>query len=375
MNVVPSRPEVRRSLAEGLLVCPQFQREDGEALAFGSAVHAFIASYWRHLQAVRRDSDLTQVTGLASAAWARTAGLDLSRHDEFMALCGRFADTHLGLVETIVAVEETLVHDAGFAILNCTPDRIDRLAPADQDEEPTWLLIHDYKTEQGEMEHGFQMRWYVKQAELQYPSAQRIDFEIDPIRARSGPYERVTFERGELDQWWETTQAGLRQRLAAPHAPPVGGPACRDCALRFRCARSIVPVFAEPRTEEQADQLLADWHRLDAGAAARWEALRLWYQDREPRVVNGEEIGFLETREPSFRWTAMPSAVAAWARRRGMDWRAFADLATKTTRNKGVQDLAVADGVAELAFNPPVFKTRNAPTERRKRRAAAGEGS
>jgi len=366
VNVLPSKPEVRRSLAEGLLVCPQFRREGGEALAFGQAVHTFIATYWRHLQAVGRDSDLTAVSTLAAAAWAMTLGLKQSRFDEFAALCQRFADAHLGDLADVVAIEETLVHDAGFALLNCTPDRIDRLAPADPDEDPTWLLIRDYKTEQGEMEHEFQIRWYAQQALLHWPSVGRIDFEIDLIRSRSGPFERVTFERGELDAWWATTLDALRRRLAAPNAPAVGGPACEGCALRYRCAEAIVPVFLEPTDDAGADVLLAEWHRLDEAAKARWQALELYYGDKPWRVVNGEEIGYLETRDPSFELLVGAAQMALFGHLSGMDPWAYVRAAAPT--NRGLRDRLVELGLAQYRTKPGEFKTRKAEPERRRKR-------
>ena len=367
MNVAHAKPEIRRSLAEGLLSCAQFQREDSEVLAFGTAVHTFVGSYWRHLQALGRDSDLTAVSGLASDAWARTTGLKQSRYREFMELCDRFGNTHLGSVDTIEAIEEPIVWDAAWAVLNCTPDRIDRIDGGDPDEDPTWERITDYKTEQGEMEHAFQMAWYTQMRFLQRPSVQRIDFVLDLIRSRSGPFDPVTYERGELDQWWEMTLQALRLRWASigVGAPPTGGPACADCARRRTCGAALKEVAAIPLDDGEADQLLSEHRRLDAAASIRWEALRAYYKDRLPRVVNGEEIGFLETREPSFEVTASARDLRFYAALSLKDQDAYVQPASIS--NRGERDRMVQWGLARYYTKPPIFKARKAEPERRKR--------
>jgi hypothetical protein len=361
------KPEVRRSLAEGLVCCPQFRMEESEALAFGQAVHTFAAAYTRHLQAAGLDSDLAMVTALSSDAWARTLGLRQERWDEFMELCDLFARSHAIRVETILTVEQPLIRDVGFAIVNCTPDRVDRLDDGDPDDDPTWLGITDYKTEEGEMDHAFQERWYVHQAFQEWPAVRWIDFAFDFLRHPCEPEVR-RWVRGETDIWWETQMQALRLRLLAPDAPPRGGPACDSCALRRDCGAALTRAAAIPRSDEEADVLLEEHHRMHAGAALRWDALEAYYRGRPERVVQGEEVGWLLTRRPSWFWTARPSAVAAWALRRRLDWRAFVHVTARPLLNRGLQEEATAAGLGELRFKPREFKTRRAEPERRRRR-------
>lgn len=374
MSIAHAVPTIRRSMAEGLATCPAFVMERSERLAFGQAVHTFIAAYWRRLQELGEESDLTGWPALAIDAWARTPGLRQSRWQEFEGLCERFAQSHLGDLHTLAAVEEPITRHVGWAVLVCTPDRIDRLDGGDPDDEAVWERITDYKSELGEMDHEFQLHWYAQMRFLTRSALQRLDLVLDLIRW-GRPHDPITVERGELDAWWDAVMQALRHRLDVGPGAPTGGPACEGCALRRTCGESLPSVALAPQTDDEADELLSEHRRLDAAAAVRWGLLDEYYRDRDPRLdVNGEEIGYLLSRKPSFRWTAMPSAVAAWARRRGMDWRPFVGLATKTVSNRGVQDMAVADGVGALGFSPPTFKTRKALVGTRKRRKEDSDG-
>jgi hypothetical protein len=374
VSVAQAVPTVRRSMAEGWATCPAFVMERSERLAFGQAVHTFISTYWRHLQHIGEETDLTGWANLAIDAWARTPGLHQGRFDEYHGLCERFVQSHLGNLATLTAAEEPITLHIGWAVLNCTPDRIDRVDGGDRDDPPTWERITDYKTEQGEMDHWFQISWYAQMRFLTNPSLERLDLVLDLIRW-SRPHDPITVERGDLDEWWEATLAALRHRLDVGTGAPVGGPSCEGCALRRKCGEALPTIAIAPLNDAEADVLLSEHRRLDAAAKVRWGLLEEYYRDRDPRLdVNGEEIGYLPTRKPSFRWTAMPSAVAAWARRRSMDWRSFVALTTRSVSNRGVQELAVEDGVAEFAFNPPEFKTRKALVGTRRRKRGSGDG-
>jgi PD-(D/E)XK nuclease superfamily len=367
-------PTVRRSLAEGLLTCPRFRMEESERLAFGQAFHAFIASYWRHLQAIGEETDMSGWLPLAKDAWARTPGLLQSRFAEFMDLCERFAATHLGELDTLVAVEEPMALNLGWVVLVCTPDRIDRVDGGDPDEDATWERITDYKSEMGEMEHAFQLSWYAQMRFLTRPSLERIDVVLDLVRWGLTD-DPLTIERGDLDAWWDTVLQGLRRRLEGSAEPPRGGPACVGCALRRTCASALTTAVAIPETDDEADQLLADHRRADAAAGARWEALKMYYAGRSPRVVNGEEIGFLQSRDESFELLVGPRAMRLFAAMNLMDQDALLQVAP--IRNKGLQNRLIELGVARRYRKPGEFKTRQAEPEakcrRRERRLAAAQ--
>src|SRR5579859_661464 len=153
LAIESAKPVIRRSLAEGLLSCVQFQREDGEQLAFGQALHSFIAAYTLQCQAAGEETRLTDVSRLASEAWARTHGLLQSRWQEFLDLCQHFAESRPAQLGTLMHVEHTITLDVGFAIVTCTVDRIDRTDYGDPDEEPRRIQTSDWKSERAEMDH------------------------------------------------------------------------------------------------------------------------------------------------------------------------------------------------------------------------------
>jgi hypothetical protein len=366
MSVIHDVPTIRRSLAEGLATCPAFVMERSERLAFGQAVHTFIATYWRHLQAIGEESDLTRWTELAANAWARTPGLLQSRFREFMGLCERFVQMHLGDLRSLAAVEEPITRHVGWAVLVCTPDRIDRIDGGDPDDDATWERITDYKSELGEMDHWFQLSWYAQMRLLARPALQRLDLVLDLIRFGQ-PHDPITVERGELDVWWDATLRAVRHRLDAGPGAPVGGPACEGCALRRTCGESLPSMAVAPQTEEEADIVLAEHRRLDAAAKVRWGLLEEFYRDRLPRDdVNGEEIGYLETREDSFELLLNASEMRFFAALSGMDPDAL--VKPVTPNNAGLKDQLAALGLARYYRKPPVFKTRKALVGTRKRR-------
>lgn len=298
IQALPFKRVIRRSLAENLLGCPAFLMEEGGALAFGQAFHTFAAGYLLHCKALGEETDLTAVYELGRDAWARTRGLDQSRDGEFLELCQTFADRHLAGLPALEAVEKTITHDVGWALLTCTLDGIWRIDGGDPDDEPSWLLVRDWKTEQGEMEHGFQIRWYVQMLFLTMPALDSVDFEVDPVR-RARPYDVITFNRGELDTWWAMTMQALREVIESPVRTPYGGMHCRDCKLRRTCANAVEPHRQRPETEQEADAALERWHRLDAAAKTEWAGLKTFYDGRDFRVVRGEEVGFMPPRKPS----------------------------------------------------------------------------
>ncbi len=358
MSIAHPLPAVRRSLAEGWASCPAFVMERSERLAFGQAAHLFIASYWRHLQAKGEETDMTGWTDLATEAWARTPGLLQSRFGEFMALCDHFTQTHMGEMDTLLAVEEPITRNVGWAVLVCTPDRIDRADNGDPDEDPSWLRLRDYKTEAGEMDHEFQVWFYVQMIFLSMPSVERVDVELDLIRRRM-PNEPFTIERGDLDIWWEATLKALHHRLDSGPGAPVGGPACESCALRRTCGESIPSLAVAPQTQEEANALLAEHRRLAGAEAVRWALLEEFYRNHPAQPdVNGEEVGFLETRTDSVELLATAAQMRDFASGLGMDPDTYLKPVVPSDRDS--RELLEAEGLLRFYRKPEVFKVRKA---------------
>lgn len=372
MTELAQKPVVRRSLAEGLLACAQFTREDGEQLAFGQALHSFIAAYTLLCQAKGEETRLIDVSRLAAEAWARTHGLKQSRWQEFLDLCQHFGETRPATLSSLLYVEHTLTIDVGWAILVCTVDRLDRYDVGDPDEAPMYIQISDWKTERAELDHDFQARWYSQMVFLTMPSVQDVVFAVHALRDWWKP-EPLVFHRGALDLWWDAMLTGLKARLDVPHALPVGGPACPGCAKRYECARSTAVAGSIPENEDQADEQFQEVLRLEEAIDVRKEGLKRFYSGHAERVVNGKEIGFLTPRDPRLVVTITPLELRNWMNRRHMSGDAVLKVDTDQLGNRALQDKLVDAGLAERAYSKPAFKWRNFVPARdaRKKKAEA----
>ena len=353
---VANKPVIRRSLAEALLTCRDFEREDGEQLAFGQAAHSFFATYLHQCQATGEETRLTDVATLATAAWERTEGLDQNRWPEYMQLCQQFSETHTAELSTLTAYEHTEVVDVGFAFITGTMDRIDRLDHGDRDDAATVERILDYKTEQGEMDHAFQLSTYAQLRFLNHPALRELHMVIDPVRDRYRA-EPLVLRRGDVDFWWASMLRGLRQRLEAPLGRPVGGPACPMCAKRYACPKSLAIARAVPENLDQAEEIFEETLRLEESVKVHKEGLKVFFQDRAPHVAHAHEIGFLAPRDEHMVITAAPAKLRTWLKRRHVD----ADAAFKydlEVLRPFKADLIEA-GLATLERSRPSFKWRN----------------
>jgi hypothetical protein len=352
------KPVIRRSLAENLLTCTEFEREDGEQLAFGTAFHSFAAAYILLCQSSGEETRHTDVARLSSEAWARTHGLLQSRYGEFMELCESWATSHMANLDTLLHVEHTETLDVGFAILTATLDRIDRADMGDPDEDPKRELVTDHKTEQGEMDHAFQEAFYIQMRLLNHPALEEVGLFIDPIRGRWST-DPTWYRRGQLDLWWKTMLAGLRDRLQGPRGNPTGGPACNGCAKRYRCPKALAVAREIPETEDQADEQFAELLRLEEAVSVRKEGQKHFYRDRKDRVVAGHEVGFLTPRDEHLVITAKPLDLRKWLNRHHMDGDSVLKVDTEQLRQSAIQEKLVEAGLAKRELGRPVFKYRN----------------
>jgi hypothetical protein len=351
------KPIIRRSLAEGLLACTQFEREDGEQLAFGQALHSFIAAYTLLCQASGEETRRTDVARLANEAWARTPGLLQSRWQEFMDLSEHFAETRPAQLETLMHIEHTITLDVGFAILSCTVDRIDRIDHGDPDEEPRDIQTSDWKSERGEMNHEFQAKWYSQMEFLTMPTVDSVVFAVHALRDWWVP-DPYIFQRGELDLWWKGTLQGLKARLDTPTAAPVGGPACPGCLKRTSCSRATAVAIAIPDNQDAADETFQETLRLEEALEVRKQGLKHWYSGHSEQVVHGKEIGFLTPREPNLIVTAEPMAVMKFLNKRHMQGSAVLKV-DKAEINHGMADKLIQGGLAKREVSQPAFRWRN----------------
>lgn len=366
--MIAEKPVIRRSLAESLITCPAFVREDGEQLAFGQAWHSFAATYILQCKATHEETRQTDVARLAAEAWIRTPGLLHSRLQEFIRLCERFAESHFANLETLTVVEHTETLDVGDMILTGTMDRIDRADLGDPDDDPEREIITDYKTERSELDHEFQLRTYAQLRLLNHPSLKEVGFIVDFVRD-GWSTEAVWFRRGELDGWWDLMLASLRERLALRDPQPVGGPACDGCGKRGTCPKALTIAREKPDNEDQADELFEETLRLEQALEVRRAGLKDFYRDREHRVAHGHEVGFLTPREPRLHVVGKPLEVLKWLNRRHYDGEAMLKVDTEAVAPVG--EKLVEAGLATREYSKPGFRWRKhvpAREERRKRK-------
>ena len=379
-----TKPVIRRSLAESLVSCTAYVGQESEAAAFGRALHSFAAAYVLLCKEAGEESRIGDVEQLGTEAFYRARGLPLGRLPEFLELADRFARTWLAELSTLVAVEETLTYDAGWALLTCTVDRIDRTDAGDRDDEAAEELITDFKAEwTADGDHDFQMWWYVQMRFLTQPALQRCGFQIRLPRRTWQP-EPYWFERGELDSWWTSTLAAVREAYEirqAGRATPTGGVACQYCSKRFTCGAAVSSATVIPENEDQAGELVQDWIRMKAATKEREDALKAFFGDRKPMVVNGLEVGFLSSLEPT-PTTSDPDAVVAWLDARSalpLDGGAVLKKAIDWSPIRAYWRELVEGGLAVLP-ETPVFKARKAQVarqgrKRKKESAATAEPS
>lgn len=351
------RPIVRRSLAEGLLSCGQFEMEDGEALAFGTAIHSFLAAYTLLCKSTGEETRLTDVSRLAAEAWARTPGLLQSRWTEFIDLCAQVAESKQANLDSLMYIEHTLTHEEDGILFTCTFDRMDRADFGDPDDVARVVQITDYKSERGELPHEFQSHFYSQMVLLTMPAVEQVVFAVWALRDWWTP-EPMFFTRGELDLWWKATVAGVKARLAAPDAAPTGGPGCPSCAKRYECARATAVAAAIPETTDQADELFSDLLRLEEAVEVRKQGLKHFYSGHPERVVHGKEIGYLTPREPNLVVTAEPLTVMKFLNRRHMSGSSVLKV-DKEQINHGTAEKLIEAGLAKREFSRPSFKWRN----------------
>jgi hypothetical protein len=361
----PEKPVIRRSFAESLLTCTTYEGSDSEAASFGSAFHGFHAAWTLRCQQLGTDYlDPEDIRRLAASAFDEQRGISQARREEFLDLCRDFSNTHTAELAKLIAVEKTLTHDIGWALLTCTVDRLDRTDGGDPDDEPTSLRIIDRKSgfadAFGKVSHEFQAQWYVQMAFLNYPSAKEVAWELDPVRS-SMPQEPVVWRRGDLDEWWVETLNRVSDAYdlwASGRGRPQGGPACQFCAKRYSCAMSIEPWRSAPENDDQAEEQFGDLIRLTEALTVRKKALEAYFSDRTPAVWAGHEVGWLQPREPSFRVTAEPVTVKAILDAAGMDGAEVLKVDSEKLSNKGLQNILIVAGAGERALSPPSFKWR-----------------
>jgi len=357
---LPQKPVVRRSLAQAWLSCTEYESDAGENAAFGTVAHDAIQRYTLSCLAHEEETRLGDVDRLAREAFFGVArGLSPHRLDDVRNLLDRFAHTHTANLDTLMHVEYTLTTEVPFAILTGTVDRLDRTDGGDPDDPPTELTVIDFKTQWGQEDFSFQMRWYAALACLEWPSVRQVTTEIDYVRM-DALRQVETYDRNQLLAWWDDILYGLQQRLEGPKGTPTGGAACQYCRKRMRCAASSSLSRAVPESESQAQELFQDLVRFEHAVEEHRKGLQAYFNDRPPFVWQGFELGFLRPREEQWR-ADDPEAVKQFLDSKGLE----GDLALITAVDAkkvspALQREMVEAGIATYRLGEAQFKHRKA---------------
>jgi hypothetical protein len=299
-------PLIRRSTAENVLACPTWSRANSEAAAFGQLVHEGIAVYLQTLKHYSEDTRIRDVDRIARSTFHRTPrGIPLDRLDEYRDLLEKYARSLPVWHGTLLRVEHQLRHDIGWAVLSGQFDVEERIDSDDVDDPISAIRLTDHKASWDTAPNHFQMRWYTCLAFLEpgREALEHVEFRTVALRGNADPWEeewsRWDFEHGELGDWWENdvlqplAELWPKRRQLGPH----GGPACQYCAKRLTCGSSVPPASIAPRDSTEAEEFFQDLLRLDALVEERRKALWQFFSDRDPQVLAGHDVGYLESRD------------------------------------------------------------------------------
>lgn len=279
---------------------------ESPALLLGSAVHAAIAAYLRHLQGENLATDITwapQAIRAAEEALAvdgRTLGGGLREEAEeiFRAFVGSHAFDPADIAE--VELSERIDLPDGvqfFGVIDLLEVR-DGLA-----------VVTDWKTDwavrgQAEVERDFQLRTYAWMMSRLYGYEEvvcRLDFVRHPGAVREaffGPEDIAKTEERIL-RTIEAIQAEKEWR-------PSPGAHCSWCPWSEDCpAMSDLPV--EIASVEDAERVAGEILVLEKQLKDRKEALKAWTAVEGPITVGGQEFGHHESR--SLRVTDIPAFI------------------------------------------------------------------
>jgi len=359
-------------MAERLVACAVSEGDQSESASFGIFVHDCIHEYLLACIAANQESHWSTLRQIVVNQFYRTPrGLGPERLDEAQDLLDRFAHTHLAELDTLLylqggepALEYTMKLDVGWAIITGTVDRMDRIDGDDRDDPPRIVRATDYKSQWAQSPHLFQGRTYAQLTFAQPWAASLEEFHWmpDPFKLRSDPREGViVYRRGDLDEWWVETLAGLRQRWdlrVSGRARPTGGAACTYCALRYSCP-SALPVARDiPENVDQAVELVGEWIRFDLSRKLRGESLAAWFNNHAPIQVGGYEVGYLEPRDERFV-ASDPMGIVNHLNSMGLDGAAaLKSIIDQTKIPSVVKPLLVEAKVARMERGKATFRRR-----------------
>lgn len=381
------RPIFSRSHVEAFLQCVQFRDDHSPEAAYGTAVHDAVHMYWQLCIATHEESRLGDVDRIVRDAFFRSEGNDPERYEEARSLVYEFVSSRLLdagqllVVDRLPAIEFSLRADNGWCWLTGRVDRLNRTDGEDPDDAPRIIRVKDYKSgwqptggarldgapSNGStrvIPHEFQRRFYACLA-FNDPrinprgELEAVETEIEFMRYHGEP-EVITYERGELDAWWEDVRWALAQRWQDRKAPPTGCNSCQFCADRITCGAATTEARAIPTDLEQARHLASDWIRTTARAKGQRAALLGFMQERDPIVVGGLEVGFLRPRKATWK-ASKPLEIVTHLNAAGMAGDQVLFTAVDPRKVPDVLKAPMVEaGIARWEPGAPEFKARKA---------------
>jgi CRISPR/Cas system-associated exonuclease Cas4 (RecB family) len=280
---------------------------ESPALLLGSAVHAAIAAYLKHLRDEGLATDITWAAQAMKAAEEALAGngriLGGDLREEAEEIFRTFVGSHAFDPADIAEVELSEKVDL--------PDGVQFFGVIDLLEVRDGLaVVTDWKTDwavrgQAEVERDFQLRAYAWMVSKLYGYEEvvcRLDFVRHPGAVREalfGPEDMARTEERIL-RTVESLQTDKEWR-------PSPGSHCSWCPWSEDCpAVSDLPVSIT--TSEDAKRIAGEILVLEKQLKDRKEALKAWTAVEGTVTVGGQEFGHHESR--SLRVTDIPAFIA-----------------------------------------------------------------
>ncbi len=371
----PADDEVyRRSDIEAKLQCLVFEGDESGDAAFGTVFHDAMKLMLQHLRAVGLESDWDAIPRITRQAFfGRANGLHPDRLEEVEALLSHVAHTRLADLRTLMTLEDRIVVATGLhnpvtgarMLVSGQPDRLDRVDGGDPDDDPSEVRVTDYKTWRAVTDNTFQGRFYACLVFAKYPSVEWVTTAFDYVRPAvrgangDGSAFELTYERGELDGWWQGMLKGFAERLGQPRKP-TGCRACQYCRLRSSCGGSLAPYRDMPEGVDAAEVLFREWVRAEQAAKSRKGALAAWFEQtgRDPESWGGFRVGWMEPEKPQWKVTD-PLGVVKGMEAAGLNGKAaLVTWIDPKAVPYHVKPALVTLGVAKYVYSEAEFKRR-----------------
>lgn len=276
----------------------------GPALLVGSAVHAAIAAYIRHLRDEGLATDVTWAPQALEEAEKTLKGRkpDGGIWEEVEGMFRTFVDSHAFDPSRIAEVEkmERISLEDGtqfWGVIDLLEVREDGLA-----------VVTDWKTDwavrsQSEVERDFQLRTYAWMVARLYGYEEvvcRLDF------VRHGAVREVLLGPEDVARTERRIIRTIKHIRAEKEWSPSPGTHCSWCPWSDDCP-AVSDLPAQIYSLEDARRVAGEILVLEKQIRDRKEALKAWTAVEGPIIVGGQEFGHHESR--SLRITNIPAFV------------------------------------------------------------------